>query len=227
MILYPFIAIFLVTGAQAANLVDAHLDAPVYEAATPKVTDSWATVPPAIAPVSTNSPRSSREIRKVMNDHFGYREAWVQIPNPYAEKDSRELPLEISLPFCNAKSVKKLDQYCVLPDGTVSVVDAIRGDHVSVSPVEVGTRKSFYAFSNQIREGSASRMPASAEAKDVVCEASCPQLDAHNPCQASGATQEKAYRELASVLNEKAATDCKLCNLKAFVCDGVLFYSHP
>jgi hypothetical protein len=249
MILYGFIAIFLAWGAQAATFTDADLDAPGAPAASASSDESLdapfgvavsAPIPAAstaqAVPSATEVPASPREIRKVINDNFGYREAWVKIQNPHAEKDSRELPLEITLPFCNAKSVKKLDQYCVLGDGTVSVVNAIRGNRVSVSPVDVGTTQSFYAFSNHIREGSASRMPASAEDKDVVCEASCPQMDSHNPCQASGATKDKAYRELASVLKEKADTDCKLCNLEAVVCDGVVFqsvnlntrpYSHP
>ncbi len=163
------------------------------------------------------------EIRKVMTDHFGYQEAWVKIPSPYAEKGTNELPLELSVPFCNSKSVHQLDQFCVLKDGTVAKVTAIKGREVAVELVDVSTSPAFYAFVNKARSGSGLRMPASSPEKEIVCEASCPQMDSVNPCQATGNTKEKAYRELASLMKEKPDTDCKLCNLKAVVCDGEVY----
>ena len=166
---------------------------------------------------------TTHEIRKVASNHRGYQEAWIRITNPDQKPDSRERPLEVTLPLCNKKSVKKLDQYCAAPDGTVAQVTAIRGEIVSYEAVDLSTSVHFAQFANAIRPSYLSRMPASAPEPTVVCEASCPQMDFTNPCKGSGSTKEKAFSDLQSAFTEKQTAECKNCTLRTVVCDGSVF----
>jgi hypothetical protein len=129
----------------------------------------------------------------------------------------------VSLPLCNKNSVRKLDEYCVAPDGAVARVSAIRGNQVSFEEVDLSTGRQINLLAAAMKPLGSLRMPASAPEVDVVCEASCPQMDFKNECKASGATRLKAYRELAQVINEKKEAECKNCNLRAVICDGSLF----
>jgi hypothetical protein len=153
----------------------------------------------------------SSEMKKVVHGPGGYSEAWVKIAN-----------LEVSLPFCNRKSIQKLDEYCLAPDGTISRVTAIRGKTVSYEKIDISTAKQYAGFASAIAPTGSSRMPASAPEVEVSCEASCPQLDFANKCVGKGANQRKAFRDLSENLNSQKDADCKNCNLSFVTCNGVL-----
>jgi hypothetical protein len=165
----------------------------------------------------------SHEVRKVMTNRRGYQEAWVRIQNPEAASNPKELPLEVSLPLCNKKSVKKLDQYCTTESGEVAIVTAIRGQVVSYEKIDLAAAEKFSKFAAYIRPTSFSRMPASAPEVEIKCEASCPQMDFTNTCLGTGSTKEKAYAELKTFIDEKKDAECKNCNLREVLCDGQFF----
>ena len=167
------------------------------------------------------------QVKKAASGPSGYSQVWVKIENPERIEGSRERPLELSLPLCNKKSVRKLDEYCFAPDGSIARVTAIRGEKVAYERVDLKTGSKFSKFAAALRPLGASRMPASYLDVEVVCEASCPQMDFTNQCRASAATREKASRELASVFAEKQNQECKNCNLKTIVCDGKVYSDRP
>ena len=110
----------------------------------------------------------------------------------------------------------------------VSIVTAIKGEMVYIRAADLNSDENFSEFAARVKPlRESSRQPSSVPefkpAVLVVCEASCPQLDFSTPCQASGDTKQGAYAELKNMLVSHAEKECKLCNLKAVVCDGKLF----